>query len=207
MLTNFFLQNYTMKTIVNALLAFACMLTLNAQTYAPDELIIEYDVNATNADRQAIRDLYGITNSISIGEDLELWKSISFPLPVTENGSTTVINNVEELLEYIIEIQNGEQNQNATANINTGDFNLNMFLDNIGALHEGGTFDPLPLCDDIHNSRLIGQDQSNTAEQNRIKIIIVDQLVPNLPNATLDSGPTALGGSHGIEVYSIFNNI
>ncbi|MEL6660318.1 MAG: S8 family peptidase [Bacteroidota bacterium] len=198
-----------MKTIVNVLLAFIYLSALNAQTYAPDELVIEYDANATNVERQAVRNLYGITNPISIGDDIELWEGISFPLPVTENGSTTVINNVEELLDYIIEIQEGdeEENSNTTTSINTGNFNLDVFLDDIGILHEGGTFDPLPLCDDVHNSRLIGQDQSNTAEQNRIKIIIADQLVPNLPTAVLNSAPNTFGGSHGTEVYSIINNI
>ncbi|MEL6837583.1 MAG: S8 family peptidase [Bacteroidota bacterium] len=200
-------QYCIMKTIVNLLLALFWVVTLSAQTYAPNELIIRFEATATNTDRQDVRTLYGITNTTPLGEDLELWKGITFPLPVTESGSTTVLNNIEELLNYIIEIQETGHSNNTTANINEGNFNLDVFLDDIGALHEGGTFDPFPFCDDVHNSRVIGPDQSGNPAQNHIKILIVDQVVSNIPSVEMNSGPDFLGGTHGQKVYSVISNI
>ncbi len=196
-----------MKTIVNTLLAFCCALALNAQTYAPDEIIIKYDETATNADRQAVRALYGIIDIVPLGEGIELWTGLNFPLPIIENGTTTVVNDVEELLGYIIEIQTNGQSETTTANINDGNLNLEFYLNDVGTLYEDSTFDPLPFCNDIYNDRLIGPDQSSSSDQQRIKIIILDQIVPNIRQEHLYNTPSDLGGSHGQKVYSVIKNI
>ncbi|MEO0726705.1 MAG: S8 family peptidase [Bacteroidota bacterium] len=198
-----------MKAIGFLILILFWSFPLLAQNYVPDEFIVEYRSIASLADQQAARDLYGITDYAPLSQGVELWRGIDFPLSVTENGLTTVINDVEELIEYIIEVQeidDGNSN-NATASIGSGDPNFQTFLDASDLINENGTFDPLPLCDDSHNARLIGPDQSSNPEQSRVKIIIVDQIVPGIPNVDLESAPTVLGGLHGIKVHSVISNI
>ncbi|WP_044085811.1 S8 family peptidase [Lewinella cohaerens] len=199
-----------MKTVVSTFLAFFFMMALFAQNFVADEFIVGYVAGTTSTERQAVRDLFGITNATDIGEGIELWSDITFPLSVIENGETTIIGGVEELL-YYINIQEGDDDDSGTTNtsasINNGNLNLLLQLEEDGAFNEDGTFDPLPYCDDIHNYRLIGEDQSDNPYQKSVKVIIVDQIISGIDNINLIVGGGNQGGDHGNKVYSVINNI
>lgn len=198
-----------MKVIVNALLVLFSLFSLTAQSYLPDEFIIEYKETASAADQQAVRDLYGITNHIRIAEGVEIWRDIDFPVSITENGSTTTINNVGDLLEYIIEIQNGNAgNTNANANINNGDPNYILQLPDDDLIYDGNAFDPLPFCDNSLNQHLIGPSMS---ENNSVatKVIIIDQqinspMINHVPINHIEF--LQVGGLHGNRVFSVIDN-
>ena len=100
-----------MKTVVSTFLAFFFTVALFAQNFVADEFIVEYVAGTTNTQQQAVRDLFGITTSTDIGEDIELWEDIAFPLSVTEDGETTIIDDVERI---------------AKANMNNFIINLNL---------------------------------------------------------------------------------
>ena len=195
-----------MKTILISLLTLACF-NLPGQSFTEDELIIEYESETNPADQYAVRSLYGITDFIEINEGVELWRNIPFPITFTEGGHNIEINDIEQLQDYIIEVQNNGQSTTTTANINNGTFNFTAQLIDSGTISDDGTFDPLPYCPDIHNNRLIGINQSNSLLQNRIKIVIIDQAVSEINNVTLASSPLNIGGNHGNKVYSTINNI
>lgn len=196
-----------MKTVVSTFLAFFFTVTLFAQNFVADEFIVEYVSGTTNTQQQAVRDLFGITSTTNIGDDIELWEDIAFPLSVTENGETTIIDDVEELL-YYINIQEGEENSN-TAIINNGNLQLLFQLEQDGAFNEDGTFVPLPYCDEVHNDRLFCPAPESINPPGQVKILIIDQLVSGsgIEIIPLASGPLNLGGTHGNKVYSVISNI
>ena len=197
-----------MKTVVSTFLAFFFTVALFAQNFVADEFIVEYVAGTTNTQQQAVRDLFGITTSTDIGEDIELWEDIAFPLSVTEDGETTIIDDVEGLLHYI-SIQGDEEGENTLAIINNGDPNylISLIDDGIG-MNE--TFDPLPFCDDQINTRIIGPPLSEGEQQNVVKVIIVDQKVDSdndFIHFAADLGNDFnSGGNHGNEVYSVIKN-
>ncbi|MGH1433411.1 MAG: S8 family serine peptidase [Lewinella sp.] len=185
------------------------MIALFAQNFVADEFIVEYVAGTTSTEREAVRDLFGITNTTDISEEIELWADITFPLLVTENGETTIVDDVEELL-YYINIQEGDDDGNegdASAIINNGNLNLLLQLEQDGVFNDNGTFDPLPYCDDIHNNRLIGEDQSNNPHQSDLKIVIIDQQTGGTTNMPFEGSPSNTGGAHGNKVLSVIQNI
>ncbi|MEL7428312.1 MAG: S8 family serine peptidase, partial [Bacteroidota bacterium] len=93
------------------------------------------------------------------------------------------------------------------ADINEGTLNFTAQLIDDGTIYDDGTFDPLPFCDDSHNSRLIGIDQSGAWGQDRIKVVIIDQPISGIDHAPLYSTPDEIGGAHGNKVYSVINNL
>jgi hypothetical protein len=197
-----------MKTVVIALLSFFFTGELFAQNYMQDEFIIEYVENTSDADRQAVRDLLGVSNVTAINNDIELWSEIQFPIIFTENGEMTTIDNVEELL-YYINIQEGDDEENTLASINNGDPNyfLSLVDDGTGT---NATFDPLPFCDDQINTRLIGPIIEEGEQEGGIKIIIVDQAI-TIGNdvVTIDfdlADEFNSGGAHGNKIYSVIKN-
>ena len=196
-----------MKVIVNLILTLLPIFTIHSQNIAPNEFIVSYIETITEDDMSSVRALYNIDQYTRLSEGIELWQNISFPITVQEGGVTTTINDVISLQEYIISVQQNGNDTQTTANINNGDPNLRLFLDNNGALYDDGNFDPLPLCDDIYNNQLIGIDQSTVTNQNSIKIIIADQLIPDIPSSSIIDNPEILGGTHGIKVHSVINNI
>ena len=172
------------------------------------EFIVEYVAGTTNTQQQAVRDLFGITTTTEIDDGIELWEEIQFPITVTESGETTIINDVEELLYYInIQEGDGDGAMETSAIINNGNLNLLLQLEQDGAFNEDGTFDPLPYCDEVHNDRLIGEDQSGNPSQSDVKIVIVDQLVSGIENIDIIIGEGNHGGDHGNKVYSVIENI
>ena len=158
-----------MKVIVNLILTLLPIFTIHSQNIAPNEFIVSYIETITEDDMSSVRALYNIDQYTRLSEGIELWQNISFPITVQEGGVTTTINDVISLQEYIISVQQNGNDTQTTANINNGDPNLRLFLDNNGALYDDGNFDPLPLCDDIYNNQLIGIDQSTVTNQNSIK--------------------------------------
>lgn len=195
-----------MKTVVSTFLALFIGLGLFAQNYVSDEFIVEYVEGTTPAEQQVIRDLFSITTTTVIGENIELWSGIPFPLTVVEDNETIIINDVSELIHYI-NIQEGEDPDSIVSNINNGNLNYIIDIFGDGVIHDGGTFDPLPYCDDVHNDRLIRNYQSGNPNQSNLKIIIVDQLVDNIPSVNLMPESDTPGGNHGNKVYSVINNI
>ncbi|WP_367391383.1 T9SS type A sorting domain-containing protein [Lewinella sp. LCG006] len=199
-----------MKTVVSTFLALFFTVALFAQNFVADEFIVEYVGGTTHTQQQAVRDLFGITTTTNIGDGIELWEGIQFPITVTESGETTIINDVEALL-YYINIQEGEegQNTNTSASINNGNLNLLLQLEQDGAFNEDGTFDPLPYCDEEANSRLFSPVPERVDPSGAVRIIIIDQLVfgPGIGIIQLASGPENLGGTHGQKVYSVIDNI
>ncbi len=198
-----------MNTIVKVLLGLSLAFQLTAQSYSSSEFIVRYTSSASPINQQVLRDLYGISEYSTINSDnrLELWANINFPITYTENGESSIINNVEELLWHI-NIQNGEQgNSTARSNVQDGDLQMLLFIGDGGLLYSNGTFDPLPNCDDSHNNRLIGQDQSVNSNQERIKVIIADQYIPGMTTINLFNDSTVLGGTHGLKVFSVIENI
>jgi hypothetical protein len=197
-----------MKTVVSTLLAFFFTVALFAQNFVADEFIVEYVAGTTNTQQQVVRDLFGITNTTDIGENIELWADIDFPLSVTEDGETTIIDDVEVLL-YYINIQEGHQD-NASAIINNGDLEYILTLIDDGTIYPNGTFDPLPFCDDSLNENLIGPELPPFANQNAVKIIIVDQYISSGRNVVEiginDYQSFPYGGSHGHKVKSVIEN-
>ncbi|WP_367388699.1 S8 family serine peptidase [Lewinella sp. LCG006] len=196
-----------MKTVVSTFLALFFSIALFAQNFVADEFIVEYVAGTTNTQQQAVRDLFGITTTTNIGDGIELWEGIQFPITVTESGETTIINDVEELLYYINIQEGNEEGTETSAIINNGDLNHLLQLGQDGVFNEDGSFDPLPYCDDVHNDRLIGEDQSGNPYQSNVKIVIVDQLIPGIESIDIIIGESNHGGDHGNKVYSVINNI
>ena len=91
-----------MKTFWSTLFFVFCALGLTAQTFIADEFIVEYVENATEADKDAVRAFYNVTDYDELGENVELWQNIPFPITITENGFNTVI---EDVIELNVDIQ------------------------------------------------------------------------------------------------------
>ncbi|MEL6658889.1 MAG: S8/S53 family peptidase [Bacteroidota bacterium] len=160
----------------------------NPGSYVPGEIIILFAPGLSATEKQDLRDDYQVTTYEVINNRLELWE-VSFPLPVDDNGTTVILLNEYELLNYIHN-NNGNQSSNGgnqsggnegtgIANpgrgggINGGEFNYALtgspIIDNPTPLPN----DPLTVCPgDAH---LYGNTGPHT--NNLPTIVIMDQVM------------------------------
>ncbi|MEO0726008.1 MAG: S8 family serine peptidase [Bacteroidota bacterium] len=157
-------------------------------SYVPGEIIILFESGLSDTEKQDLRDDYQVTSYEIINNRLELWE-VSFPLPVDDNGSTVILLNEYELLDYIH--NNGDTrpgnngstgggtegggiaNPGRGGGINGGEFNYALtgspIIDNPTPLPN----DPLTVCPG--NSHLYGNTGPHT--NNLPTIVIMDQVM------------------------------
>jgi hypothetical protein len=116
-----------MNQILISILFLVFSFTTHGQSYLPDQIIIQYAEETSPDDQQIVRDLCGITNITNIGEEIDLWNNLVFPLAFSKNGQTEQINNIEELALHR-GVRNGDEGQSSTARSKVQNNDLNYIL-------------------------------------------------------------------------------